>query len=144
MRSKIQKWKISCATKKNCFIRYFFPLCTPLRQKWSQNQQYINHCRILFLAFYCVTTAEFTKGTLKQWEARYIGSKSSLRKVNVENQVWIMEENQVKVRKSQKLAYLLYKKLIAKGQLISKANCQVVNSSKKRTNEFIFTKAKLF
>ena len=30
-------------------------------------------------------------------------------------------------------------KYIAKGQLISKANCQAVNSSKKRTNEFIFT-----
>ena len=27
----------------------------------------------------------------------------------------------------------------AKGQLISKANCQVVNSSKKRINEFVFT-----
>ena len=27
----------------------------------------------------------------------------------------------------------------AKGQLISKANCQAVNSSKKRTNEFVFT-----
>ena len=26
-----------------------------------------------------------------------------------------------------------------KGQLIWKANCQVVNSSKKRTNEFAFT-----
>ena len=26
-----------------------------------------------------------------------------------------------------------------KGQLISKANCQAVNSSKKRTNDFIFT-----
>ena len=26
-----------------------------------------------------------------------------------------------------------------KGQLISKANCQAINSSKKRTNEFIFT-----
>ena len=26
-----------------------------------------------------------------------------------------------------------------KGQLISKANCQVVNSSKKQTNEFVFT-----
>ena len=26
-----------------------------------------------------------------------------------------------------------------KGQLISKANCQAVNSSKKRTNEFVFT-----
>ena len=26
-----------------------------------------------------------------------------------------------------------------KGQIISKANCQAVNSSKKRTNEFIFT-----
>ena len=26
-----------------------------------------------------------------------------------------------------------------KGQLISKANCQTVNSSKKRTNEFIST-----
>ena len=25
-----------------------------------------------------------------------------------------------------------------KGQLISKANCQAVNSSKKRTNEFVF------
>ena len=28
---------------------------------------------------------------------------------------------------------------ILKGQLISKANCPVVNSSKKRTNEFVFT-----
>jgi hypothetical protein len=28
---------------------------------------------------------------------------------------------------------------ITKGQLISKANCQAVNSSKKRTNEFVFT-----
>ena len=27
----------------------------------------------------------------------------------------------------------------SKGQLISKANCQTVNSSKKRTNEFVFT-----
>jgi hypothetical protein len=26
-----------------------------------------------------------------------------------------------------------------KGQLVLKANCQAVNSSKKRTNEFIFT-----
>ena len=28
---------------------------------------------------------------------------------------------------------------ISKGQLIRKANCQAVNSSKKRMNEFIFT-----
>ena len=28
---------------------------------------------------------------------------------------------------------------ITKGQLISKANCQAVNSSNKRTNEFVFT-----
>ena len=28
---------------------------------------------------------------------------------------------------------------VLKGQLISKANCQAVNSSKKRTNEFVFT-----
>ena len=28
---------------------------------------------------------------------------------------------------------------LTKGQLISKANCQAVNSSKKRTNEFVFT-----
>ena len=28
---------------------------------------------------------------------------------------------------------------MAKGWLISKANCQAVNSSKKQTNEFIFT-----
>ena len=27
---------------------------------------------------------------------------------------------------------------VAKGQIISKANCQAVNSSKKRTNEFVF------
>ena len=30
-------------------------------------------------------------------------------------------------------------KLSPKGQLILKANCQVVNSSKKQTNEFVFT-----
>jgi hypothetical protein len=29
--------------------------------------------------------------------------------------------------------------VVLKGQLISKANCQVVNFSKKRMNEFIFT-----
>ena len=29
--------------------------------------------------------------------------------------------------------------VLPKGQLISKANCQAVNSSKKRTNEFVFT-----
>ena len=29
--------------------------------------------------------------------------------------------------------------LLSKGQLISKANCQAVNFSKKRTNEFVFT-----
>ena len=29
--------------------------------------------------------------------------------------------------------------LRTKGQLISKANCQAVNSFKKRTNEFVFT-----
>ena len=28
---------------------------------------------------------------------------------------------------------------VIKGQLISKTNCQAVNSSKKRTNEFVFT-----
>ena len=28
---------------------------------------------------------------------------------------------------------------LTKGQLISKANCQAVNSSKKRTNEFVYT-----
>ena len=28
---------------------------------------------------------------------------------------------------------------MTKGQLISKANCQALNSSKKRTNEFRFT-----
>ena len=27
----------------------------------------------------------------------------------------------------------------SKGQIISKANCQAVNSSKKRTKEFVFT-----
>ena len=30
-----------------------------------------------------------------------------------------------------------------KGQLISKANAQAVNSSKKRTNEFVFTTMRL-
>ena len=29
--------------------------------------------------------------------------------------------------------------MVTKGQLIAKANCQAVNSSKKQTNEFIFT-----
>ena len=34
---------------------------------------------------------------------------------------------------------LLIKTLECKGQLISKANCQAEDSSKKRTNEFVFT-----
>ena len=29
--------------------------------------------------------------------------------------------------------------MVTKGQLISKTNCQAVNSSKKQTNEFVFT-----
>ena len=31
------------------------------------------------------------------------------------------------------------KNYVLKGEVISKANCQTVNSSKKRTNEFVFT-----
>ena len=34
---------------------------------------------------------------------------------------------------------LRYTATDAKGQLISKANCQAVNSSKNRTNEFVIT-----
>ena len=34
---------------------------------------------------------------------------------------------------------LIFDPFLGKGQLISKANCQVVNSSKKRTIEFVFT-----
>ena len=30
-------------------------------------------------------------------------------------------------------------KMYAKGQLISKANCEAMNASKKRTNEFVFS-----
>ena len=33
--------------------------------------------------------------------------------------------------------------LVSKGQLISKANYQAVNSSKKQTNEFVFTTMRL-
>ena len=32
-----------------------------------------------------------------------------------------------------------YGHVMAKGQIISKANCQAVDSSKKRKNEFVFT-----
>ena len=32
-----------------------------------------------------------------------------------------------------------YGHVMAKGQIISKANCQAVDSSKKQTNEFVFT-----
>jgi hypothetical protein len=35
--------------------------------------------------------------------------------------------------------HIIINHLLSKGQLISKANYQAVNSSKKRTNEFIFT-----
>ena len=35
--------------------------------------------------------------------------------------------------------FLPYTNFAPKGQLISKANCQAVNSSKKRTNELVFT-----
>ena len=34
---------------------------------------------------------------------------------------------------------VLFKFVVSKGQLISKTNCQAVNSSKKGTNEFVFT-----
>ena len=37
------------------------------------------------------------------------------------------------------MEFILTKIAKVKGQLILKANCQAVNSSKKRTNEFIFT-----
>ena len=33
----------------------------------------------------------------------------------------------------------MFRLKIVKGQLISKANCQAEDSSKKRTNEFVFT-----
>ena len=35
--------------------------------------------------------------------------------------------------------YKLWKIIVSKGQIISKANCQAANSSKKQTNEFVFT-----
>ena len=35
--------------------------------------------------------------------------------------------------------YLQKKSTVSKGQLISKANCQAEDSSKKQTNEFVFT-----
>ena len=35
-------------------------------------------------------------------------------------------------------AFLAFALAPTKGQLISKANCQAVDSSKKRTNEFVF------
>jgi hypothetical protein len=38
-------------------------------------------------------------------------------------------------------AFFLLQKV---GQLISKANCQAVNSSKKQTNEFVFTSMRHF
>ena len=41
------------------------------------------------------------------------------------------------VRKPKKLEQKMF--TLPKGQLISKANCQAVNSSKKQTNEFVFT-----
>ena len=34
--------------------------------------------------------------------------------------------------------------MVTKGQLISKTNCQAVNSSKKQTNEFVFTGMNVF
>ena len=37
------------------------------------------------------------------------------------------------------LRYMTFRMDKVKGQLISKANCQAVNFSKKRTNEFVFT-----
>ena len=44
------------------------------------------------------------------------------------------EKVQLKIMQSKKLTLL-----IVKGQLISKTNCQPEDSSKKRTNEFVFT-----
>ena len=47
---------------------------------------------------------------------------------------------QIKLKVSAKIIHTHFKKCwIPKGQLISKANCQAEDSSKKRTNEFIFT-----
>ena len=40
---------------------------------------------------------------------------------------------------TQQLDESLYEVTLNKGQLISKVNCQAVNSSKKTTNEFVFT-----
>ena len=44
------------------------------------------------------------------------------------------EKVQLKIMQSKKLTLL-----IVKGQLISKTNCQPEDSSKKGTNEFVFT-----
>ena len=49
--------------------------------------------------------------------------------------VWTYKLEKFQLEKSKNS----FNELIAKGHLISKANCQAVNSSKKRTNEFVFT-----
>ena len=50
---------------------------------------------------------------------------------NFASSFWLIQQK--------KLAFFFQQASELKGQLISKANCQAVNSSKKRTNEFVFT-----
>ena len=49
----------------------------------------------------------------------------------------IPPKRQVPIEELEYWLKILFENL--KGQLISKANCQAMNSSKKRTNEFVFT-----
>ena len=60
---------------------------------------------------------------------------------NSTNKDSIPSKRQVPIEELEYWLKILFENL--KGQLISKANCQAMNSSKKRTNEFVFTRVVL-
>ena len=51
---------------------------------------------------------------------------------------WIYIDFNIFIQFIQSMVRVFDNEKVLKGQLILKANCQVVNFSKKRTNEFIF------
>ena len=99
------------------------------------------------ITFYC-TGCSIKVPTKREY---YILDRTANNFVNMIFNVWIrwafllMGENLWNVKYIQSLTIAIVFELIyytnghPKGQLISKANCQAEDSSKKRTNEFVFT-----
>ena len=111
---------------ENIFIHQFPKIWSSDSRKWYHPAQ--NHTlRILKLQILKVKKS----GLLP--EKSQI-SRSAHRATNTNPQIFLKN-----FLSFQLLKHCYLQLLNRKGQIISKANCQAMNSSKKRTNEFVFT-----